>query len=81
MVFLLAHIVYNAVKYLIRQGRLKEFHITFFYVLVALVLTCRVTQFLMTIIYYHFPVGSLFDDKIAGIVILSSFIQGTLGLQ
>ena len=78
---LLAHIVYNGVKYLIRQGRLKEFHITFFYLLVTLVLSFRMTQFFMTILYYHTHVGGGFSDKIAGVGILSSFIEGTLGLQ
>ena len=81
VLILLSHIVYNGVKYLIRQGRLKEFHITFFYLLATIVLTLRMTQFFMTILYYHTHVGGEFSVKIAGVGILSSFIEGTIGLQ
>jgi len=35
----------------------------------------------MTILYYNTNVGLKFDDKIAGVGILASFLEGTLGLQ
>ena len=37
------HVVYNVVKYLVRQGRYKEFHMITFYFLAVLALGLRIS--------------------------------------
>ena len=77
---LLTYVAYNIVQYVIRQGRYKEFHITFFYLNVLLILILRITQFAMNIFYYHSEVGHRFEDKIVAVGVLAAFFEGTLGL-
>ena len=75
------HVLYNVLKYLVRQGRYKEFHMSMFYFLAVLVLGLRISQFLMTLIFYHLKSTRSFEDKIVAVTILSAFVEGTLGIQ
>ena len=76
----LLYIMHNAMKYLVRQGRYKEFHITFFYLLALLTLATRILQFAMTVAYYHGFGRHSMTRQISALCVLSSIFEGILGL-
>ena len=76
----LLYIMHNAMKYLVRQGRYKEFHITFFYLLAHLTLTTRILQFAITVAYYHGFGRHSMTRQISALCVLSSIFEGMLGL-
>ena len=78
---LLTYVLHNCFKYLVRQGRYKEFHITFFYLLAFATLAIRIIQFTMTVAYYHGAGRHVMTRQISALVVASSFLEGTLGLQ
>ena len=78
---LLAYVIVNTKKYIVQQGRYKEFHITLFYLLALLTLSIRLLQFLLVIAYYHGAGDHHLKHNIYNICILASFCEGLIGLQ
>lgn len=78
---LLAYVIVNTKKYIVRQGRYKEFHISLFYLLATLMLSLRLLQFMLTIAYYHGAGDHHLKHNIYNICILASFCEGIIGLQ